>query len=186
MSILPPDLCILPIVILQAKKIYYMLNRQIHYSAGGKDLKLKIEKGTEYTETEIIIHCLEVDEHLNSLIGQIRMYDLTIPAKKEGLNYMLSADSLYYFESVEEKTFAYQKDDVYECSLRLYELEERLEGTAFTRVGKACVLNTTVVEGVRPLLGGRLEALLENGERIIVSRHYVPDFKMKFGLEGKE
>ncbi|TCL59845.1 LytTR family transcriptional regulator [Kineothrix alysoides] len=149
-------------------------------------MKLRIEKGTEYTETEIIIHCLEVDERLNSLIAQIRMYDLTIPVKKEGRNYVLSTDSLYYFESVEEKTFAYQKAEVYECSLRLYELEERLAGTAFTRVGKACVLNTAVVEGVRPMLGGRLEALLENGERIVVSRHYVPAFKMKFGLGERE
>ncbi len=148
-------------------------------------MKLRIEKGTEYTETEIIIQCPEVDARLDALISQIRMYDLTIPVKKEGRSYMLSTDSLFYFESVEEKTFAYQKEEIYECPLRLYELEERLTGTSFTRVGKACVLNTAVVDAVRPLLGGRLEALLENGEKIVVSRHYVPAFKKKFGLGGE-
>ena len=61
-------------------------------------------------------------------------------------------------------------------------MERQLGGTDFVRVSKACLLNTGRVDSVRPCLDGKLEALLENGERVLVNRHYVKGFKEKFGL----
>lgn len=147
-------------------------------------MRLTVEQGSEYSEVEITIHCREIDKRLSDLIRQIRLYGFSIPVKKDGREYSLPSESIFYIESIDERTYVYQKNDVFDCGIRLYELENRLEGTAFTRIGRALLLNISVVESVRPILGGRLEVLLENEEKLIVNRHYVPSFRRKFGSEG--
>lgn len=146
-------------------------------------MKLIIEQDAPVSEVEITIRCRDMDARLKTLVRQIQSYDFTITAKKEGRSYLFTLDSIFYFESVEERTYLYLKDEVYECTKRLYELEKLLENTAFTCISRACIINTSMVESVRPLLGRRLEAKLDNGERLIVNRHFVPNFKKKFGLE---
>lgn len=146
-------------------------------------MKLIIEQDAPVSEVVITIRCRDMDARLKTLVRQIQSYDFTITAKKEGRSYLFTLDSIFYFESVEERTYLYLKDEVYECTKRLYELEKLLENTAFTRISRACIINTSMVESVRPLLGRRLEAKLDNGERLIVNRHFVPNFKKKFGLE---
>lgn len=146
-------------------------------------MKLTIEQADDGREPEILIRCGPcVDERLQRLIDQIRLYAASIAAKREGVLYQLSPQDIYYIESVDEKTFLYTEREVYECSLRLYELEEQLRGTSFIRVSKAVILNTAYLDGVRPLLNCRLEARMKNGERILVNRHYGAAFKEKFGL----
>ena len=146
-------------------------------------MKLKIDKQKDCEEVEIIVRCNEIDQQLESLIEHIQSYCITILHKKNDLVFHLSADVIFYFESIDEKTFTYTKNEVYDCELKLYELEEKLKQTSYCRVSKSCILNTSVVAHVRPLIGGRLEATLDNEEKVIVNRHYLPMFKMKFGLE---
>lgn len=146
-------------------------------------MKLTIEQNAPVSEVEITVRCRSMDTRLEALIRQMQMYELTIAARKDGSSYLFTLDSIFYFECVEDRTYLYLRDEVYECPKRLYELEQLLEYTSFVRVSKACMVNTAMVESVRSLFGRRLEALLDNGERIIVNRHYVPAFKEKFGLE---
>ena len=39
------------------------------------------------------------------------------------------------------------------------------------------LLNLLKVKSIKPALSGRYTALLKNGEEIVISRKYVPDFK---------
>ena len=41
-------------------------------------------------------------------------------------------------------------------------------------------MNTAVVTSVRAQLSGRLEATLKNNEKVLVSKHYIKDFREKF------
>lgn len=61
--------------------------------------------------------------------------------KKDGATYPLRPEDIYYFESIDDKTFAYCEKDVYECSLRLYELEQQFARADFVRISKSCILN---------------------------------------------
>ena len=83
---------------------------------------------------------------------------------------------------MDERIFIYRQNDVLECRLKLYELEEKLNGTNFLRISKSCILNLNHLESVSPQFDGRFEALLENGEKVIINRHYVKAFKEKFGV----
>ena len=52
-----------------------------------------------------------------------------------------------------------------------------LKGKSFIRVQKGMLLNLLKVKSIKPALSGRYTALLKNGEEIVISRKYVPDFK---------
>lgn len=95
---------------------------------------------------------------------------------------LVETAEIYYFESVDDRVFAYVKDDVAEVKRKLYELEERLAGDDFIRISKSMILNLSKVKRFAPYMGGRFEALLENGEKVLISRQYVPELKKVLGL----
>ena len=145
-------------------------------------LKLIIDQSSEYQEVEITVRCGLIDGRLENLINQIRLYSFSIPGIKDGSNYFISLEDIFYFESIDEKTFLYCRKEVYECGMRLCELETQLAQTNFVRISKSCVLNLMKLECVRALLNGKLEAQLVNGEKLIINRHYVQSVKNKLNL----
>ena len=78
--------------------------------------------------------------------------------------------------------FVYLERDVYECKLKLYELERRFAETDFFRATKSTIVNLSKVKSFGPAFNGRFELLMKNGEKLIVSRQYVPGLKTKLGL----
>lgn len=149
---------------------------------GGRCLlKINIEQSSIYSEVEITIKCNSIDERLEKLISNIRLYSSTISGKKDGKIYFLKPEDVLYFDTVDEKVFIYTVDNVYETSLKLYEIEEQFSHTSIIRVSRSTILNLMKIEYVSPLLNGRIEAVLQNGEKVIISRQYVPAFKSKLG-----
>ncbi|WRK53042.1 LytTR family DNA-binding domain-containing protein [Coprobacillaceae bacterium CR2/5/TPMF4] len=71
---------------------------------------------------------------------------------------------------------------MYETNSRLYELENKLDNRYFIRISKSIILNLRKLASVKAYLNGRYEATLINNERVIITRHYVNDFKKKFGM----
>lgn len=143
-------------------------------------MKLTIEQDLSRQEPEIVIRCGLMDERLRRLVEQIKLYSFSLPVRHNGMTRQVPMEEIYYFESVDNQTFLYVEREVYECEEKLYALEERLQGTAFVRVSKNCILNAAVVAGVRAQVNGRMEAVLRNGEKRIVSKHYVKEFREKF------
>ena len=143
-------------------------------------MKLIIEQELSRQEPEIIIRCGLMDERLKRLIEQIKLYSFSVPAKKDGVLRQMPLEEICYFESVDNRTFLYLEHEVLDCDLKLYELEEKLRGTTFVRISKNCILNAAVVAGVRAQLNGRLEAILKNREKLIVSKHYVRGVREKY------
>lgn len=148
----------------------------------GRVLKISIEQSNAYNEVEITIKCNGIDESLEKLISSIRLYSSTISCKKGDKVYFLKPEDVLYFDTVDEKVFIYTVNDIYETNLKLYEIEERFMGTGIIRVSKSTVLNIIKIEYVSPLLNGRIEAVLQNGEKVIISRQYVAAFKNKLGF----
>ena len=145
-------------------------------------MKLLIEQSDQYTDAEIVIKCGMMDDRLESIIQHIRLHMFSVAGVKDGETKIFPLGDIYYFDSTDERTFLYLENDVYECSLKLYELEEQLEKANFVRISKSCIVNIMKLDSVRPLLNSRYEAKLENGEKLIISRHYLPGFKRNFGI----
>ena len=143
-------------------------------------MKLIIEQSPDCGETEIKITCSAMDDRLEHLIKQIKLYSFSMVAEKDGLQVPIFLEDVFYFESIDNKTFLYLSKDIYRCDKKLYELEEMLANTSFIRISKNSILNTAFVESVRAQFSGRLEATLKNGEKVLVSKHYVKGFRDKF------
>ncbi len=142
-------------------------------------MKLQIDQVQNLKETEIIIRCSEVDSKINKIANFIRTSYITIQGKLDGEKYVINLDDIYYFESVENHVFAYTEKEVYEVSYKLAELVELLENTSFVQTARTIILNINKIEKVSTLVNGRISAVLDNSEKMIITRVYAHNFKRK-------
>lgn len=145
-------------------------------------MKIKIIKDSTVTETEITVKCAAVDENLKRLLDELEHNNAKLTGRIDDKTFLISAEMIYYIESVDEKTFIYSQNKVYETDYKLYQTEQLLPQSDFVRISKNCILNISRLTGVKPLLNGKMEVHMNNGEVQIVNRHYLKDFKSKFGL----
>ncbi len=143
-------------------------------------MKLLIEQDDRYKETEIHIRCGMIDTELQHIIDEIHLSMFSLMVSKDGVISKLSLEEIFYFESVDERTFVYSKEDVFMCDHRLYEIEEKIGKYCFARISKSVIVNIKKIREIKPQLNGRFEAILDNGERQVVNRHYVSGLKEKF------
>lgn len=144
-------------------------------------LKVYIEKGKS-EETEVYVYYKKMDKETKDLIDYVNQRIQTVVGYQNDRIHRILIKDIYYIEYVDEKTFLYLDHDVYLSHKKLYEWEKLLEESSFIRVNKSTILNIHYLKSVRPLLSGRMEAKLMNGEHLIINRHYLSAFKKKFGL----
>lgn len=140
-------------------------------------MKVNVDVSPEHEETEIIIKCKHIDHELQRLIAMLKHTEEKIPGIQNGATHLIEPQDIYYFESVDKKTFVYTESQVFETTLRLYELEEKLSQQDFFRASKSTIINISKIKRLSPRFNGRLDVLLENGEKLVVSRQYVPVIK---------
>jgi DNA-binding LytR/AlgR family response regulator len=145
-------------------------------------MKIKIENITDGCEPEIIIRCNELDESLLQLINTIKSNSKKLIGEADSKMYIIEAKDVFYFEAVDNRVFIYCREDVFETRKKLYQIEAEFENSNFFRASKSGVLNIGKIKSFSPAFSGRFEALLENGEKVIISRQYVPVLKEKLGL----
>lgn len=140
------------------------------------------EKANAQEEDTIIIRCDAMNDTILKLIQQLKAQEEKITATQDQRIVMIRPKDVYYFEAVDSKVFLYTQSQVYEVKQRLYELEEIYKGYEFFRASKSIILNLSKIDHLSPVLGSRLEAVLLNKEKIIVSRQYVAKLKEILGL----
>ncbi|MGN1120028.1 MAG: LytTR family DNA-binding domain-containing protein [Oscillospiraceae bacterium] len=148
-------------------------------------IKIILEELPEGEEEEIVIRCSSPDEDILNLIRMLKSRRDKLPCLEDGSIVMVEPRSVYYFEAVDDRVFAYCEKSVYEIRRKLYELEQQFENTDFLRVSKSVIINISKIKRLTPEFSGRLEALLDNGEKAVISRQYVPALKKKLGIGGQ-
>lgn len=145
-------------------------------------MKITIETLKPGEEEEIILRCATVDEKILKLIQSLKTEKDALTGYIEDKIQKLALKDIFYFESVDNKVYAYTAKQVYEVHKKLYELEEDYADTDFLRISKAIVVNVSKIAYIRPMLNGRFEAKLKNTEKVIISRQYVPALKEKLDI----
>ena len=145
-------------------------------------MKITIIEPAEGEEDEIIVRCRHMDKQLLKLIYAVKAGQEKITALQNGNYFRVAPEEIYYFEAVDNKVFLYLEKEVYETKLKLYELEDIFRGTDFFRASKSCIVNLAKVKSLSSAFNGRFEALMKNGEKVMISRQYVPVLKEKLGL----
>jgi DNA-binding LytR/AlgR family response regulator len=145
-------------------------------------LKLTVKQDSSLSEPEVIVRYPETAPSLDRLIHYIQQYTYTFQVKLEDGVCFIPADDVFYIDSADSKSLLYTKDRVCGLSPSLTELEANLESAGFVRISKNCILNMSFLESVSPIWNHRLMAVLSNGGKLIVTRHYIEKLKEK--LEG--
>ena len=145
-------------------------------------MKVTILEKKADEEDELIVRCDYLDESLTKLINQFKTGKGKMNFYKDSKIVFVEPEEVLYFESVDDTVFAYTKDSVYETKLKLYQLEEELPASIFFRANKAVIVNLDKIDSLAPVFGGRFEAVLENGYKVVISRNYLSTLKELLGL----
>lgn len=144
-------------------------------------MKITINIDKNYSETEVTINASSMSDELDRVLASLRALDFKLTGTKDGQTHILEASQVLYIDTVDKKTFLYTKQSVYETNQKLYELEEILSASNFFRAGKSVIINFNKIKSLKSDIGGRIIVILENGEKLIVSRQYTEFIKNKLG-----
>lgn len=145
-------------------------------------MKVRIKEQEDIKKVEVVVLCEKQNSFVNLLAKKIEQIAFFINGKDEDKMERIPIHSIYYFESVDNKTYIYCKQKVYGCDMKLYELEEKLKGTMFQRITKSSILNLEKMKTVKGQINGRMLVVLDNEEKLIVNRSYVSKIKECFRL----
>lgn len=142
-------------------------------------MKITVEKRMNQ-ELEVKVLCSEINAEVDRIVSMLNTIDQQIIVKEQGETLLLKRNELYYVDSVDKSTFVYTKNKVYECSLKLYELEDQYE---FFRASKSCVINIRHIKSLKTEVNRKIRVTLTNDEQLIVSRQYADELKKKLGVK---
>ena len=122
-------------------------------------------------EESLILRCPDPNApHIRALLALLRDADKRIPARSQDAHCFLHPADVLYAEYVDRSVFLYTCDSVLTTPLSLSELESL--SCAFVRCAKAMVVRLGAIPHLKSRAGGRILATLQNGEQILISRHY--------------
>ena len=145
-------------------------------------MRVTVEQIDREREEELIVRCHDPGAAWVEGIQEAASGQQTVCAWREDEMHRLKLSEVFYFEVVEDRAFVYTQAEVYEVKEKLYEFERLCAGSALFRCSKSMILNAEKIDYVRPSLSGRFEAVLSNGEKVVVSRKYVADLRRMLGV----
>lgn len=144
-------------------------------------MQVKFEKVNDRSEECALIKAVECTGEIKTAMELLEGSAAGISVIKDGATVLCKLSAIYYFESVDKKTFVYTKDDCYETKHRLYEIEE-MSYPYFARCSKAMIVNLRKIKKVSSELGARMNAELLNGESLVIARSYVKEIKRRLDI----
>ncbi len=148
-------------------------------------MQTKITK-IEKDKPEILeIHCHCISDEVREIVAFVKSRQGQLTGTADERQYEIAVSDVFYIEAVDNKTFLYTKDKVYETRQKLYELEEMLQQKHFLRVSKSTLLNLMKVSAIKPALNSRFIAVLFSGEQVVITRKYVPELKKALKGDAK-
>lgn len=145
-------------------------------------MKITIRTDESIEEMEIVINCPRLTPQLDKVIASLRLLDRQLQVQRGEEIFFLDVSQVLYIDTADKKTFIYTEKEMYESSLKLYELENQLENAGFFRAGKSCILNLKHVRSLKADFDRRIRVTMENEEQLIVSRQYAEKLKKRLGV----
>ena len=136
-------------------------------------VKIEIEEGLE--EEEVVIRCSSLSDSVVSLQNFIskqnngKRYLALTDGETE---YYVPLEDIYFFETEGREIRAHTAEQIFDCSYRLYELEELLPGS-FMRISKSTIANLDHIYSItRNLTASSEVEFVGSKKKALVSRSY--------------
>ena len=134
---------------------------------------MQITEGEEYVR----IRYKDLTPSIKRIIGILEWTEDKLWVKTETGTVNIRRRELLYLESVDDKLFAYTGDKVLKIDGSLNSFMEDFDDGTFFRCSKSMVINVGRVKALKSLSSNRIDATMEGGEHIIISRRYASEFR---------
>ena len=128
----------------------------------------------------VIVEYPEYDRTVERLISRIKDLNISFTGKADGKTFSIDIPDIYYIENVERKIFLYSKKDIYRFDGTMSDIDSAIADTDLVRISRTCFMNVSHLKEIMQMKNSHLEAVLDNGEKLIVSRKYLKDIKKIF------
>ena len=138
---------------------------------------------TRQVDNKPLTVTIEYPEYTGSVKGLIRKIeslDVSFSVTAEDRQMRIARSDVYYLEIVDRKAFLYTEKDVFRLDASMQEILNLTVDSDLVRISRTCIMNTSHLTEIRQLKNSHLEATLDNGEKLIVSRKYLRDIKRRF------
>ena len=128
----------------------------------------------------VIVEYPEYDRTVERLVSRIKDLNISFTGKADGKTFSIDIPDIYYIENVERKIFLYSKKDIYRFDGTMSDIDSAIADTDLVRISRTCFMNVSNLKEIMQMKNSHLEAVLDNGEKLIVSRKYLKDIKKIF------
>ncbi|MBO4414627.1 MAG: LytTR family transcriptional regulator DNA-binding domain-containing protein [Lachnospiraceae bacterium] len=139
-------------------------------------MKIDIKQINEGEES-VIIRYREQNPVIGRIVGILRGEGNKLWGRTDDGNVCIGLDDVLYLESVDDKVFAYTTDRMVRIDGTLNSFMIENDEEAFFRCSKSIVINVNRVMSLKSLSSNRIDATMEGGEHIIISRRYASEFR---------
>ena len=128
----------------------------------------------------VVVEYPEYDQSVERLITKIKNLSISFSGKADGKSVSIDLFDVYYIENVDRKMFIYSKDNVYRYDGSMSDIDSAIADTDLVRISRTCFMNVSHLREIMQMKNSHLEAVLDNDEKLIVSRKYLQDIKKIF------
>ena len=139
-------------------------------------MKIDIKQITEGEES-VVIRYKDLSPKINKIIDVLNGDDSKLRGKTDEGEVFFSPDDILYLESVDDKVFVYTPDKIMRIEGSLNSFMAAVSDESFFRCSKSMIINIGRVEALKSLSSNRIDATMEGGEHIIISRRYASEFR---------
>lgn len=139
-------------------------------------MKITLQQISDDRE-EIIIRYRQMTERIGGIIRYVEGQGKKLLCFRDGEQFLLDVDSVFYAESVDGMTYLYTDQEVYQSDLTLVCCETLYRADGFFRCSKSMVINIYHMESLKSILGNKIDVTMENGEHVVISRRYAKELR---------
>lgn len=140
-------------------------------------MRIKLFQEDALEEDRAEIYYREMTEQIEKLCQLLEGSKPQLYGLEDGEQILLTLEEIYYIDTVDKKTFAYLKKQVYQIHGSLSFLESALSDHGFCRISKANIVNIQHIKRVKSEPNMRLKVVLKNQEELVISRYYRKAFQ---------
>ncbi|MDE6656460.1 MAG: LytTR family transcriptional regulator [Anaeroplasmataceae bacterium] len=146
-------------------------------------MKIELKLDENCTETNVIIVAKIMTEEIQALLERLS-YEAPqgiVGFDGESISLLEPTEIVRIYAAV-GKVFAVTEKKEFGLRLRLYEIEERLNGKGFVRISNSEIINIKKAKKFDLSMAGTIRVSLSNGNVCFVSRRYVAKIKKILGV----
>lgn len=128
-------------------------------------------------EDELILNYRELNREVEEVLAFMEKHERRLTGRLDGETVFFSPKDILYVEKVDDRTFAYTMEHVIQLDLSLAMVEIILDDDSFFRCSKSMIINVRRIDRLKSLPSNRIDATMQSGEHILISRTYASDFR---------